>query len=169
MFGNRDNNRSEGQGGCREALSTKEVWSKSPTVGTRTGSEAEMQAMSGRENAKSNRHRKTHLVEPVGTGRKFMHLTRGELPRESTGAVSRGRSSEEGRGNPVGAKGRRNRTARSTERLRPWWRAVLRNRRGVATAAASPLGARCAPGWTPRSVPRAGGKPRVGRTTGVIR
>src|SRR5450432_2236110 len=97
MFGNSDNNRSEGQGGSREALSTKEVWSKGTTVGTRTGREAEMRAMSVRENAKSNCHRKTHLVEPDGAGRKFMHLTRGELPRESAGAVSRGRSSEEGR------------------------------------------------------------------------
>ena len=169
MFGNSDNNRSEGPGGCREALSMKAVWSKGTTVGTRTGSEAEMRAMSVRENAKSNGHRKTHLVEPDGAGREFMHLTRGDLPRESVGEVSRGRSSAEGRGNPVGAKGRRNRTARSTERLRPLWRAVLRNRWGVATAAASLSGAKRAPGWIPRSVPRAGGKPWVGRTTGVIR
>ncbi len=169
MFGNSDNNRSEGQGGCREALSTKAVWSKGTTVGTRTGSEAEMRAMSVRENAKSNRHRKTHLVEPDGAGREFMHLTRGDLPRESVGEVSRGRSSADGRGNPVGAKGRRNRTARSTERLRPLWRAVLRNWQGVATAAAAQPGVKRAPGWTPRSAPRAGGKPRVGRSTGVIR
>ena len=107
MTGESDNNRSEGQGGCREALSTKEVCSKGTTVGTRTGSEAEMRAMSVLENAKSNRHRKTHLVEPDGTGRKFMHLTRGDLPRESAGEVSRGRSSDESRGNPEGAKGRR--------------------------------------------------------------
>lgn len=169
MFGNSDNNRSEGQGGCREALSTKEVCSKGTTVGTRTGSEAEMRAMSMLENAKSNRHRKTHLVEPDGTGRKFMHLTRGDLPCESRGEVSRGRSSEDRRVTAAGAKGRRNRTARSTERLRPLWQAVLRNRRGVATAAASPAGAKRAPGWTPRSVPRAVGKPRAGRTTGGIR
>lgn len=169
MFGNSDNNRSEGQGGGREALSTKEVCSKGTTVGTRTGSEAEMRAMSVLENAKSNCHQKTHLVEPDGAGRKFMHLTRGELPRESVGAVSRGRSSDEGRGNPGGAKGQRNRTARSTERLRPLWRAVLRNGRGVATLAASLSGAKGAPGWILRSVLRAGGKPRVGRTTGVKR
>ena len=97
MCGRSDNNRSEGQGGCREALSTKEVWSKGTTVGTRTGSEAERRAMSVRESAKSNSHRKTHLVEPDGTGREFMHLTRGDLHRESGGEVSRGRSSEEGR------------------------------------------------------------------------
>jgi hypothetical protein len=165
MTGNSDNNRSERQGGCREALSTKEVCSKGTTVGTRTGSEAEMRAMSVLENAKSNRHRKTHLVEPDGAGRKFMHLTRGDLPRESAGEVSRGRSSEEGRGNPDGAKGRRNRKARSTERLRPPWRAVLRNQRGVTTAVASPSGERRALGWIPWGKPRAEGKLRIGRRT----
>jgi len=166
MFGNSDNNRSEGPGGCREALSTKAVRSEGTTVGTRTGSEAEMRAMSMLENAKSNRHRKTHLVEPDGAGREFMHLTRGELPRESVGAVSRGRSSADRRLTAAGAKGRRNRTARSTERLRPPWRGVLRNRRGAATAATSPAGAKGVPGWIPRRSPRAEGKPRVGRNPG---
>jgi len=66
-----------------------------------------MRAMSVLGNAKSNRHRKTHRVEPDGAGRKFMHLTRGDLPSESEGEVSRGRSSEDNRGNPEGAKGRR--------------------------------------------------------------
>ena len=169
MFGVRDNNRSERQGGCRKALSTKEVRSKGTTVGTRTGSEAEMRAMSVRENAKSNRHPKTHRVEPDGAGRKFMHLTRGDLPRESAGEVSKGRSSEEGRGNPVGAKGRRNRKARSTERLRPYGRVVLRNGWGVAITAASLPGERSATGWIPRRQPIAGGQPRVGRRTGVQR
>jgi hypothetical protein len=97
MTGVSDNNRSEGQGGCREALSTKEVRGKGTTVGTRTGSEAAMRAISVRENAKSNRHRKTHRVEPDGPGRKSMHLTRGGLPDESPGGVSRSRSSGEGR------------------------------------------------------------------------
>jgi hypothetical protein len=125
MFGNSDNNRSEGPGGCREALSTKAVWSKGTTVGTQTGSEAEMRAMSVRENAKSNRHRKTHLVEPDGTGREFMHLTRGDLPCESRGEVSRGHSSADDRGNPVGAKGRRMRETMRVKRSR----VVVRNDR----------------------------------------
>lgn len=57
-----------------------------------------MRAMSVRANAKSNSHQKTHRVEPDGTGqKKFMHLTRGGLPAERPGGVSRGRSSEEGR------------------------------------------------------------------------
>lgn len=42
-----------------------------------------MRAMSVRSNAKSNCHRKTHQVEPDGTGRKIMHLTRGDLACES--------------------------------------------------------------------------------------
>lgn len=118
MTGYSDNNRSEGQGGCREALSTKEVRSKGTTVGTRTGSEAAMRAMSVRVNAKSNSHQKTHRVEPDGTGRKSMHLTWGGLSRESGRGVSRGRSSEESRGNSEGAKGQRTSRGRSTDRLR---------------------------------------------------
>ena len=115
MFGNSDNNRSEGQGGCREALSTKEVRSEGTTVGTRTGSEAAMRAMSVRENEKSHCHRKTHRVEPDGAGRKFMHLTRGDLPRESAGEVSRGRSSEDARLTAGRAKGRRMQETRRGE------------------------------------------------------
>ena len=88
MFGESDNNRSQDQGGSREALSTKEGGGKGTTVGTRTGSEAAMRATSVLGNAKSNRHRKTHRVEPDGTGRKFTHLTRGDLPRENAGEVS---------------------------------------------------------------------------------
>ena len=112
MFGESDNNRSQDQGGCREALSTKEGGGKGPTVGTRTGREAEMRATSVLGNAKSNRHRKTHLVEPDGTDREFTHLTRGGLPCESEGEVSRGHSSEDARGNAGRAKGRRDRTRR---------------------------------------------------------
>lgn len=56
-----------------------------------------MWAMSVRENAKSNCHRKTHRVESGGTGRKFMRLTRGDLDAEKRPGVSRGHSSEEGR------------------------------------------------------------------------
>jgi len=106
------------QGGCREALSTKEGRSKGTTVGRRTGSEAEMRAMSVLENTKSNCHRKTHLVEPDGAGRKFMHLTRGELLRESAGAVSRGRSSEDSRRKAEGAKGRRMQQANEVQTSR---------------------------------------------------
>jgi len=46
-------------------------------------------------NTKSNRYRKTHQVELDGTGRKFWHLTWGDLRHENAGEVSRGRSSEE--------------------------------------------------------------------------
>ena len=44
----------------------------------------------------------------------FMHLTRGDLRRESGGEVSRGSSSEEARGKAGGAKGRRT-TERATK------------------------------------------------------
>ena len=159
MTGDSDNNRSEGQGGGREALSAKEVRNKGTTAGTRTGNEAAMRAMSVRENAKSNRHRKTHRVEPGGTGRKSMHLTRGGFPRENGGGVSRGRSSEESRGNPEGAKGRRTSRRRSTDRLREAWREVARNNGGPATAAGSPAGGEETCRWNPACVPTADGKP----------
>jgi hypothetical protein len=54
-----------------------------------------MRATSVLGNAKSKGHRKTHQVELGGMSRKYMHLTRGELCRESGREVSRGRSSEE--------------------------------------------------------------------------
>lgn len=112
MFGESDENRSQDQGLGREAWRPKEGGGKGTTVGRRTGREAVMRAMSVLANAKSNRHQKTHQVEPDGTGREFMPLTRGGLRRESAGGVSRGRSSEEVRGNPEGAKGRRVRDRR---------------------------------------------------------
>jgi hypothetical protein len=138
MIGRSDNNRSERQGGFREELSAKEVRSKGTTVGTRTGSEAAMRAMSVLGNAKSNCHRKTHRVEPDGAGRTFMHLTWGDLRRESGGGVSRGRSSEERRRKAEGAKGQRTKQERTTDRLDRNGRAGSRNDRGAATAAATP-------------------------------
>ena len=118
MTGNTDNNRSERQGGHREVISSKEVRSKGTTAGTRTSSEAAMRAMSVLANAKSNRRRKTHRVELGGTGRKSMHLTRGDLSRENEGGVSRGRSSEDAGRKAGRAKGRRTSSRRSTDRLR---------------------------------------------------
>ncbi len=139
MTGDSDNNRSESQGGIREDRQLKEGRSKGTTVGTRTGSEAAMRAMSVRENAKSNRHRKTHRVEPGGTGRKFMHLTRGGLACESAREVSRGRSSEEGRENGW-SKGPKNPRRQSTDSPTGNKRVVPRNTPGVATSAASGSG-----------------------------
>ena len=137
MTGISDNNRSQDQGGHREVLSTKEGGGKGTTVGKRTGEEAMMRAMSVLGNAKSNSHQKTHRVEPDGAGRKFMHLTRGDLWSESSGEVSRGRSSEDNRVTAVGAKGRRVRTVRSTERTSKAGRGVIRNEQGRATSASS--------------------------------
>ena len=169
MYGKRDNNRSQDQGGCREALSTKAGGGNSPTVGTRTGSEAAMRATSVLENAKSNCHRKTHRVEPVGPDRKCTHLTRGGLRRESAGGVSRGRSSEENRGNPDGAKGRRASQARSTNRLRWAGRADIRNQTGATTAVTSRVGARGGPGWNPRNETSVGVESTAGRKVGTSR
>ena len=116
MTGSGDSNRSESQGGLREELSTKEGASKGNDRRNTNRQGGRMRAMSVRGNAKSKGHRKTHQVEPDGTGpkRMFMHLTRGDLRRESGGEVSRGRSSEESRGNTEGAKGRRT-TERATK------------------------------------------------------
>jgi hypothetical protein len=114
MTGESENNRSEGQGGFREELSTKEVCSKGTTVGKRTEQRGRARAMSVLGNAKSDQHRKTRTVEADGTGRKFMHLTRGDPRCESSAEVSRGRSSEEACRKVGGAKGRRT-TERATE------------------------------------------------------
>jgi len=136
MTGLSDSNRSESQGGIREDGQPKEGRSKGTTVGIRTGREAAMRAISVRENAKSNRHRKTHRVEPDGAGRKFMHLTRGGLARESVRGVSRGRSSEEGRESGW-SKGPKNQRRQSTDGPTETRRGVPRNIPGAATTAAS--------------------------------
>ena len=108
MTGSSDSNRSESQGGFREELSTKEGCSKDHDRRNTNRQRGRVRAMSVLGNAKSDRHRKTHQVEPGGTGSNmFMHLTRGGLPRESGGEVSRGRSSEEACRKAGGAKGRR--------------------------------------------------------------
>lgn len=58
-------------------------------------------------NAKSDSHRKTPMVELGGAGRKYRHLTRGDLGHESGREVSTVRSSEEARRKAGGAKERR--------------------------------------------------------------
>ena len=118
MFGQSDTDRSQDQGGCREAPGMKEGGGKDTAVRTRTGGEAAMRAMSVLENAKSNGHRKTHRAEPDGTGRKFAHPPRADPSRESGGAVGRSRSREESRANPGGAKGRRMRRAKQAKTSR---------------------------------------------------
>ena len=108
MTGSSDSNRSESQGGFREELSTKEGPSKGNDRRNTNRQRGRMREISLLGNAKSNRHQKTHQVEPGGTGPSvFMHLTRGDLRRESGGEVSRGRSSEDSRRKAEGVKGRR--------------------------------------------------------------
>lgn len=148
MTGSSDSNRSESQGGCREGLSTKEGRSEGNDRRNTNGQRGRMRAMSVLGNAKSNRHRKTHQVEPDGTGSKmFMHLTRGEPRRESGGEVSRGRSNEESRGNTGGVKGRRTTERATRPRLRRRRRGAGRNEGGAATTAATALGERGKRGW----------------------
>ncbi len=103
-------------------------------------------------NTKSKSHRKAHRVEPDDAGRKFMHLTRGDLPRESAGEVSRGRSSVESRRKAEGAKGQRTKREQSTDRLRPGRRGDIRNGTGAATAAATRIGGCGVWWWSPPGV-----------------
>ncbi len=85
-----------------------------------------MRAMSVRSSAKSHCHRKTHQVEPDGTGRKFMHLTRGDLACESGRGVSRGRSSDESRESDW-SEGPKNQQKAINRRTIGRMRVVLRN------------------------------------------
>ena len=137
MTGSSDSNRSESQGGFREGLSTKEGRSKGNDRRNTNRQRGWMRAISVLGNAKSNRHRKTHQVEPDGTGpkRMFTHLTRGDLRCENGGEVSRGRSSEESRGNTEGAKGRRTKRGPSANHPAGSRREERRNKAGAATTA----------------------------------
>ena len=142
MTGSSDSNRSESQGGFREEFSTKEGRSKGNDRRNTNRQRGRMRAISVLGNAKSNRHRKTHQVEPDGTGpkRMFMHLTRGDLRCESGGEVSRGHSSEESRGNTEGAKGRRTKRGPTANHPAGSRREDRRNNLGVAIAATTWVG-----------------------------
>jgi hypothetical protein len=163
MTGNSDHNRSERQGRRREATTLKAVYSEGTIVGTRTGREALVRAMSVLGNAKSKSHRKTHRVEPGDAGRKFMHLTRGDLLCESTGGVSRGRSSEDARPKAGRAKGQRTKREQSADRLRQVGQEVPRNRAGLAITAYSRADGSRAGWWNPLSDAAMKGKPPAER------
>lgn len=160
MTGSSDSNRSERQGGFREELSTKEGRSKGNDRRNTNRQRGRMRAISVLENAKSNRHRKTHQVEPDGTGPKkmFMHLTRGDLRRKSVGEVSRGRSSEEARRKAGRAKGRRTNERATKAGLRIGGVELSETRRERQLSAASPPGERGASGWIAVSEAGADGK-----------
>jgi hypothetical protein len=141
MTGSSDSNRSESQGGFREELSAKEGRSKDNDRRNTNRQRGWVRAISVRDNAKSKSHRKTHQVEPDGTESKmFMHLTRGDLRREIGGGVSRGRSSEESRGNTEGTKGRRTKRGPTANHPAGSRREDRRNNLGVATAATTRAG-----------------------------
>jgi hypothetical protein len=141
MTGSSDSNRSESQGGFREELSAKEGRSKDNDRRNTNRQRGWVRAISVRDNAKSKSHRKTHQVEPDGTESKmFMHLTRGDLRREIGGGVSRGRSSEESRGNTEGTKGRRTKRGPTANHPAGSRREDKRKNLGVATAATTRAG-----------------------------
>jgi len=160
MTGSSDSNRSESQGGDREELSTKEGRSKGNDRRNTNRQRGRMRAISMRENAKSNCHRKTHQVEPDGTGPKkvFMHLTRGGLRGESRGEVSRGRSSEEARRKAGRAKDQRTSERATKTGLRWDGEEKSETRKERQLSAATPLGERGAIGWIAGSEAGAGGK-----------
>lgn len=141
MTGSSDSIRSESQGGFREELSTKEGRSEDNDRRNTNRQRGRVRAISVLGNAKSKSHRKTHQVEPDGTESKmFMHLTRGDLRWESGGEVSRGRSSEESRGNTEGAKGQRTKRGPWANHPAGSRREESRNNPGVATTATTRLG-----------------------------
>ena len=74
----------------------KEARSKLPTVRTEIGSEAGCGRQAGWDQ-RSPKVIKTHQVEPDGPRGEILHLTWGDLSRETGEGVSRDRSSEEGR------------------------------------------------------------------------
>jgi hypothetical protein len=111
-----------------------------------------MWAMSMLGNAKSSSHRKTHQVESDGTGRKFMHLTRGGLRFEKTGEVSRGHSSKESRRKAEGAKDRRTTREQSTNGLECIEREEYRKGMGVTITVATFACGSNRFGWIPEYV-----------------
>lgn len=136
MTGSSDNNRSQRQGRHREVCGTKEVEQQRHDRRNTNRQRGRVRAMSVRGNAKSNCHRKTHQVEPDGTGRKFRHLTRGDLLCESAGEVSRDRSSVEAV-ETRWSEGSKNQRKSASHRTPGCRHAGLRHLEGVATAAAT--------------------------------
>ena len=95
MFGSSDSNRSEAQGGSREASPKA---GRSEEIGRRDTNRQRGRARATSELAiaKSNRHRKPRQVEPGASTGKFARLTRGDLRGSGRAEVSRGHSSAEG-------------------------------------------------------------------------
>ncbi len=146
MIGSTDSNRREAQGSNREVVAERSVEQRHDRRNTNR-QRGRVWAMSMLGNAKSKSQRKTHQVESGGTGRKFLHLTRGGLSRESGRGISRGHSSEDRPGNGEGAKGRRTTREPSTDLLCGDRREERRNTESVATAAATHCGSPERNGW----------------------
>jgi len=134
MTGSSDNNRSQRQGHHREVGGPKEVVQQRHGRRNTNRQRGRVRAMSVLGNAKSKCHRKTHQVEPDGAGRKFRHLTRGDLPCASKGEVSRDHSSAEAV-ETWWSEGSKNQRKSASPRTPVDRRGDLRKLKGVATAA----------------------------------
>jgi len=132
MAGCSDSNRSDGKPEPARATGERSLKRK-PDRRNTNRQRGSMRATSVRGNAKSERHRKTHRVEPGGAGGKFMHLTWGDPGPARGREVSRGRSSADARRKAGGAKGRRTTKARSTnDRRRQRGRIATSGQTGVS-------------------------------------
>jgi hypothetical protein len=107
-------------------------------------------------NAKSNRHRKTHEVESGDASRQSWRLTRGDLPDESRGGVSRGHSSQEAR-ETVWSEGPKDHETDHSNNLCGLANS-LPKRTDVATAATIRVGGGTERRWIPAGGDTAGGE-----------
>jgi hypothetical protein len=112
-------------------------------------------------NAKSNRHRKTYQVESGDAGRKSWHLTRGDLPSERLGEVSRGHSSVETQETAWSEGPKEPFTRREVSGVA---RTVFRNRQTQQLRQLS-VGRHGQVRWIPRGSHAAGGQQHSGRNT----
>ena len=88
MTGGSDRHRSEGQGGNREGLSTKEGRSKDNDLRNTNRQRGRVRAMSVLGNAKSKSHRKTYPVESDGNGTNLSYLS-GSKSKSKSGSILR--------------------------------------------------------------------------------
>ena len=127
--------------GKTTTIGTQPSEARQPAAGSPQGERSEANWQRGRMRAASvlaNAKPKAHQDASGRAGwrvGKVQVLTRGDLPRESVGEVSRGRSSVEARRKAGGAKGRSNQLRAQPTALQRGERPLERH--GAATAAAS--------------------------------
>lgn len=148
MIGSSDSNRSK-TANQRAARSVGERSGMQKDSRRKTNRQrGSVRAMSVLVDAKSKSHRKTYEVEPGDVAGKFTYLTRGDLHRESGGEVSRGRSSEENRRKPGGAKGQRTKK-QTNQQTSANERGATRNGTGATTSVTSRSGDARESRWNP--------------------